>query len=237
MFSIFAKLSLVALASLVFVQTTVAQPTDVEVEGRQLTNAQRFARNLPPLPPRSLFPTKVVEARHGNHHPKPSNIPKKKYCIKVKRDGDKVGWISEYGKTYTVTSKRKDCLEVYPQGSDLVIAAYNRNFPERFYGLAATTDEPSIKYALGVRTEQSSRPIKNKNSLSPSFRWSESSVWSINGNHLSATWTAKNGVTKSAPTYMVKNDDRVFFVTNYNNFKNDFKRNYAVNLVLDEVDN
>ncbi|RXW19043.1 hypothetical protein EST38_g6806 [Candolleomyces aberdarensis] len=164
-----------------------------------------------------------------------------KRCIKItKKFGGvdyTIGYLSEddiHGNgIFKVTSEKRDCLKVVaPTGSgpfDLPI--HGENGSKKYLGLAGND---GLKASYPVRTRQTSvnaRPqgVGNTSGLS----LSESAVWSVSGNTLTAIWWPENGNKINVKTmFWPQERDYLYFVTKPAGFSQIAPSAYEVTLHL-----
>ncbi|KAJ2933308.1 hypothetical protein H1R20_g3781, partial [Candolleomyces eurysporus] len=188
---------------------------------------------------RSFEPSRVIQAR--GQRPHPSGTSSNKKCIKItKKFGGMdytVGYLSEddiHGNgIFKVTSEKHNCLKVVaPTGSgpfDLPI--HGENGSKKYLGLAGNDD---LKASYPVRTRQTSvnsRPqgVGNTSGLS----LSESAVWSVSGNVLTAIWWPEHGNKINVKTmFWPQQRDYLYFVTKPAGFSQIAPSAYEVTLHL-----
>ncbi|KAJ2918782.1 hypothetical protein MD484_g1599, partial [Candolleomyces efflorescens] len=191
---------------------------------------------------RSFEPSRVIQGRSGGSRPQPSGSSSNKKCIKItKKIGGAtipIGYLSENyvyrSGVFKVTWNKWDCLKVVvPTGSgpfDLPI--YGENGSKKYLGLAG---HDGLKASYPVKTRQTSvdsRPQNVGNDASD-LPLSESAVWSVDGNTLTAIWWPENGAKINVKTMLWPQQlDYLYFVTKPAEFSQTARGAFEVTLQL-----
>ncbi|KAJ2923387.1 hypothetical protein H1R20_g13709, partial [Candolleomyces eurysporus] len=212
------------------------------IEAREImTNGERLRRGLPPLPPRSLYPTRTgVVARWRSQ---PSGISYERRCIEVKKKGNTGGFPTSYISdlfvsgtgTFGVTNNKNRCLEVLVPSNNgpFSLAIDGENGNEKYLGLALRSGR---NYVLPVKAVQSSDLVEDGNSNDSGFGsnntpYSRSAVWSkINADDVSVTWNGNQVKFWMRENPGPANDPkRIYFAIN-SGYSNDFNDDFEVEL-------
>ncbi|RXW22106.1 hypothetical protein EST38_g3736 [Candolleomyces aberdarensis] len=199
-----------------------------------MTNAERLRRGFPPLPPRSLNPTRTGLAPRT-----PSGISSQRKCIEVKKKGNTGGFPTSYISdifvpgtgTFGVTNNKNRCLEVLVPSNNgpFSLAIDGENGSERYLGLALRNGRDyvlPVKAAQGQTQDQNSNDSGFGSNNTPSSR---SAVWSKNNSDdVSVTWSGYSVTFWMRENPGPANNPKAIYFAINNGYSNDFNDDFEV---------